>query len=53
MVYFLKKSSLLRGIQTKCLVMMIKEGPTEIVNFMTSEAMALPYKLHSENVLFP
>ena len=29
------------SIQTSCIVMIFKEGPTEIVNFMTSEAMVL------------
>ena len=43
--------------QTKCIVMMTKEGSTKIVNFMTPGAGVLvarvwPYKSYSENALF-
>ena len=43
--------------QSKCVVMMTKEGYTKIVNFITpwgrdSCAMAWPYMSYSENALF-
>ena len=58
-MYFVKNLLLYHGersIQTKCVVMMTKEGSTKILNFMTPgggvRAQVRDLISHSENALF-